>query len=112
MKTTKKINISEFGLEIEVDDTGGGWITSKMKEACPYCGENGCYSSCDESQYASDVNEESEDNVENRKSFNTSIDALESLILAHACAGIDVEAYGYVEGIRTALQAISKEYED
>lgn len=108
----KTINLSEFGLEIEVDATGGGWITSGLKESCPYCHENDCYFSCDESQHASDENEESEDDVENRKSFNISIDALESLILAHACAGIDVEAYGYVEGIRTALQAISKMYEN
>jgi hypothetical protein len=39
--------------------------------------------------------------------FNAAIDALESLILAHACAGIDVESPAYVEGIETAVEAIS-----
>lgn len=34
------------------------------------------------------------------------IDGLESLILAHACAGIDVTSAKYVEGIETALEAI------
>lgn len=34
------------------------------------------------------------------------IDAIESLILAHACAGVDVESDSYVEGINTALEAI------
>lgn len=33
-------------------------------------------------------------------------DAIESLILAHACAGVDVEADAYIEGINTALEAI------
>jgi hypothetical protein len=35
------------------------------------------------------------------------IDAIESLILAHACAGIDVESPAYIEGINTTLEAIS-----
>lgn len=35
------------------------------------------------------------------------LDAVESLILAHACAGVDVESPAYVEGIETALDAIS-----
>lgn len=35
-----------------------------------------------------------------------SIDAIESLILAHACAGVDVESDAYIEGINTALETI------
>jgi len=34
------------------------------------------------------------------------VDALESLILAHACAGIDVSSKKYQEGVVTALDAI------
>lgn len=34
------------------------------------------------------------------------LEALESLILAHACAGVDVESAAYIEGINTALEAI------
>ena len=34
-------------------------------------------------------------------------DALESLILAHACAGIDIASPAYVEGIETAVEAIA-----
>lgn len=33
-------------------------------------------------------------------------DVLESLILAHACAGIDVSSKAYVEGIETAFESI------
>jgi hypothetical protein len=32
-------------------------------------------------------------------------DAIESLILAHACAGVDVTALAYVAGIETSLEA-------
>ena len=39
--------------------------------------------------------------------YNAAIDGLESLILAHACAGVDVEALAYVEGIETAVEAIT-----
>ena len=41
------------------------------------------------------------------RQFNTAIDGLESLILAHACAGVDVESPAYVEGIETAVEAIA-----
>jgi hypothetical protein len=33
------------------------------------------------------------------------MDAIESLVLAHACAGIDVKSLSYVEGIETAVDA-------
>ena len=33
------------------------------------------------------------------------MDAIESLVLAHACAGVDVASPGYVEGIETAVEA-------
>jgi len=43
-------------------------------------------------------------------SYNASIDGLESLVLAHACAGINVEDPRYVAGIATALEAISNHH--
>ena len=39
--------------------------------------------------------------------WNRSIDALESLILAHACAGLDVSSDQYIKGIETSLEAIA-----
>lgn len=33
-------------------------------------------------------------------------DAIESLILAHACAGVDVTNPAYVEGVETAVLAV------
>ena len=37
--------------------------------------------------------------------FNAAMDGIESLILAHACAGIDVTTPAYLEGIETAVQS-------
>ena len=39
--------------------------------------------------------------------YNSAIDGLEALILAHACAGIDVNTPAYLEGIDAAVTAIS-----
>ncbi len=33
------------------------------------------------------------------------VNAIESLVLAHACAGIDIESPAYIEGIETAVEA-------
>ena len=38
---------------------------------------------------------------------NNMADALESLILAHACEGIDITEQTYMNGIKTALDAIA-----
>lgn len=42
--------------------------------------------------------------------YNAAIDSLESLILSHACAGVDVESPAYVEGIETAVEAIANHF--
>jgi hypothetical protein len=44
--------------------------------------------------------------------FVAAIDAVESLILAHAMQGIDVKNPAYVKGIETALEAIGNHYGD
>lgn len=42
--------------------------------------------------------------------YIAAIDGLESLILAHACAGIDVASPAYREGIKTAVEAIANQF--
>ena len=44
------------------------------------------------------------------RQYNAAIDGLESLILAHACAGVDMESPAYVEGIETAVEAIANHF--
>jgi hypothetical protein len=45
--------------------------------------------------------------AEYRQDYNSAVNGLESLVLAHACAEIDVQDARYVAGIGTALDAIS-----
>jgi hypothetical protein len=42
---------------------------------------------------------------EDADEFNAAMDAVESMVLAHACAGIDVIDPRYVEGVRTCVEA-------
>ena len=48
-----------------------------------------------------------QDTAADDATYIAAIDGLESLILAHACAGIDVTSPDYIEGIETAVEAIS-----
>ena len=41
------------------------------------------------------------------RQYNAVIDGLEALVLAHACAGVDVESPAYIEGIETAVEVIA-----
>ncbi len=82
---TRVIRFPCFGIEIRLvwqngpENPGEGTITSDLRETG--------------------------DAIEARH-YNAAIDSLESLILAHACAGVDVESPAYVEGIETAVDAI------
>ena len=45
------------------------------------------------------------EDAEEDADYNLAIDGIESLILGHACAGIDIESPAYLEGIETAVEA-------
>ena len=82
---TRVIRLPCFGIEIRLvwengpENPGEGTITSDLRDQG--------------------------DAIEVRQ-YNAAIDSLESLILAHACAGVDVESPAYVEGLETAVEAI------
>jgi hypothetical protein len=42
--------------------------------------------------------------------FDAGIDGILSLVLAHACAGVDVASPAYVEGVETAVEAIGNHF--
>jgi hypothetical protein len=42
--------------------------------------------------------------------YRAAIDGLESLVLAHVCAGMDVQSPAYLEGIEGAVEAIVNHY--
>lgn len=42
--------------------------------------------------------------------YKAAVIALLSLVLGHACAGVDVESPAYLEGIEVAVDSIANEY--
>jgi len=73
----RSIELPTFGITLDLDSLGGGNISSLLHE-------DGA-----------------------PEEYEAAIDAIESLILAHACAGVDVESPAYLEGVETALQAVA-----
>ena len=69
---------------VTLDDDGGGTITSELHMP---------------EELQSDYSD-----------YEIAIDVVESLILAHACAGIDILNPQYVQGVEVALEKISDEY--
>lgn len=90
-----------------------GWITSALKEVCEVCHNPKCNFDCynnndklDELQY-SNISEYVclKSDLEDKRVFNHRIDAIESLILAHAIAGVNIMNPDYVEGVRVSVDA-------
>jgi len=100
----KRIELPVYGIIVELTGDGGGSISSDLHEDCPYCCQSECYLHCDESQAG---NEETEEDMWERADYNKRMDAIESLILAQACAGIDIESSAYLEALKTGIEAIS-----
>jgi hypothetical protein len=92
-------------LRITVEDGRGEIDSTLQREVCPSCNDVDCCFECDGSQGADADNKEDEPAVSTRLQYNGFLDAVESIALAHACAGIDVQDARYVQGLETALQA-------
>jgi len=87
----------------------GGSITSDLKEVCEYCNDAGCEMNCTKFLTCEPTEKEIEEYDQERIDFNRlriAADTLESLILAHAIAGIDVEHPAYFEGLYTVQNAL------
>jgi len=85
------------GITVSLEDappigTGGGSVTSTLHE-----------------EQNPEVEGGSEEDT-NHDRYEAAVDALESVVLAHACAGIDIQAPAYVEGVETAIAAIAHEF--
>jgi hypothetical protein len=78
------LNLPIHGIVVTLDGVGGGSIVSNLKDGDPL-------------DYGEDE-------------YMGSVDAIEGLILAHACAGIDVTDPKYVGGVQTALDKIAMNY--
>lgn len=82
------IRLPCFGIEVTLTDHGGTIKSDLLKGA--------------------DI-ENPKDAVEATE-LTAAVNALESLILAHAWAGIDINSPAYIEGIETVVDKIFNEY--
>lgn len=80
------IHIPELGIELQITE-GNGSIIRGIKEI------NLAGLSLEE--------------IEESKELCGALDAIESLILAHACAGINVKNPKYIEGVQVTLDAVA-----
>lgn len=82
--SARTFTLGEFGIVVVVDGDAGS-ITSELHD-----GDSGM---------------EGGD-----EALDAGFDAIERMILAHACAGVDVCDARYVAGVVTAVEAVTNEY--
>ena len=75
--------IPQYGIEVIVTDKGTGTISSDLKKHLIGGEENDLLGI---------------------------VDAIESLIMAHACSGVDIASPAYVTGLETCLEAIGNNF--
>lgn len=84
---SKTIETNVFGITVFLDDPGTDGVAA--------------------GRIVSELRDGSDDpNVR----YIAAVDALESLILAHACAGVDIVSPAYLEGVEAAVEAINNHY--
>ena len=89
-KTTKTLGLRVGGIIVKLDETGkNGSIDSYLH-----------YDTLDEIEGIFEDNDE-------WQRYESAIDGLESLILAHGCSGVDILSKEYIKGVTTAIEAIS-----
>jgi hypothetical protein len=111
-RVVKKIELPSVGIVIQLGEKNpdrpsaylsGSLVSSGIKDSCPSCGEAECYRACDGA-------DEDEEECRLRAEYNRVIDGIESLVLACACAGIDVSLPAFVEAIETAADAAANRF--
>jgi len=86
MKTTET---NCFGIVVTLDGNGGGTIKSDLRE---------------------DADVLDMDSDPDAHLYDAAVDGLEALILAHACAGIDITTPTYLQGIEVAVEAMGNRF--
>jgi hypothetical protein len=94
-----EIKLPCYGIIVNLTGDGGGAISSDLNESKP-----------ERPSQEDEVLEAWEEECKQIDEYNAAVDGIESLILAHACAGIDIETPEYIEGIETAAQAIGNNF--
>ena len=106
----KTVQVGDLQIQIEGDvNLGGGTIIHGLERiACPYCNENDCLFSCDMSQGQPEGETlETDEQQVSRHMFNGAMDGIESILLALACEGVDIETTEFREALKTTTDAVS-----
>jgi hypothetical protein len=82
----KIIELPCYGIVLELDENGSGMLSSDLRGETD---DTGLGEEC----HCRDLG------------WLALVDTVESMVLAHACAGIDVTTPAYIEGIETAVEA-------
>jgi hypothetical protein len=102
------IRLDEFNIEVSLVDARihdgeilwGGSIVSGLQEKCPGCGM------VDVTDCICTERVEDQDDMYDRERYNELMHSIESLILSHACAGVNIESKEYRQGIQNTLDSI------
>jgi hypothetical protein len=78
-----KIRFGGHCIDVQQYEEGGGSLTSTLKDK-----------------------EAAADGDDDAIAYNTAIDGLEALVLAQACAGIDITTPEYLKALEVAVEAI------
>jgi hypothetical protein len=90
----KTIELPCYGFVIELSDDGNsGSVKSRLSSKMD-----------DEPFTQSPMDFVSDESLDE---YHFYVNAIESLVLAHACAGIDIESPAYIEGIETTVEAVA-----
>lgn len=81
---SKTIELPVYGIRIRISKNGEGAIGSDLPTSDDEYGEDS-----------------------ESSALHAAYSGIEALVLAHACAGVDVESPEYLEGLETAVDAIS-----
>jgi hypothetical protein len=86
----KTYTIPEYGITVRVFNGGNGEIVSELKDQFVDGNER--------EMVVAGI-------LEPDREALAMVDAIEALILGHACSGIDIESKAYLTGLRSALDA-------
>ena len=111
MEQSKIIKLPCFGIVVELNDQDCGIIQSTLQETCPYCTNLACNGNCEEwmeliRQSSEARREKIIVDMNDFIAYRFGVHALESLILGHAVAGVDITDLTYIQGIETAVDAL------
>lgn len=108
MKLQADIKIGDQILTVEIHEKNrllGGKVSQLERLACPSCSSPDCNFECDGSQ-VDDM--ETTEEVTKRLKFNGMLDALESIVLAHACAQVGITDPEYTSGLNDAFNKMQQ----